>query len=352
MSTAGKILNGIWYLGIIALVLASSNAALTQTPSILSYVTSKSMEPTLHVNDYYFIVPKSITDFKLGDIVVFRSENQGYFVHRIIEDTQSGFITKGDNSPVTDQQSGEPVVTENKIIGKVLTYRGTPLVLPGLWKVTRHFSVLYSLIRKNLTWVGTFFLGVAGISWYVERNKPSKKRGRRKPLRIKNITLPALILMLVISSLFMLLAQEKISFDYWTSYLREGARYQRPNTEFEMMVEIYNLGPVPHFIFVDAPTSLSDTKQFTQMMGPNSMVEIPLIYHAQSHLGHNHEQIEVFRFLPLLPAPILESLLIINVYLPILVIDMILFVPIYFLYRWINPDEIILPRSNQTGGVI
>jgi len=352
MSTAGKIINGIWYLCVALLILTLSNAAVTETPTILSYVTSDSMAPTLNINDYYFIVPKTISTPDVNDIVVFRSQHRGYFVHRIIDRVDQGFITKGDNSPFTDQQSGEPFVTNSQIIGRVLTFQNQPVTVPWLWKFTRHFKFLNTLIRKNWAVVGGGFLALSLLSFFVDQKRTPQKRERRKPLRAKHVTLPAMGLMLIVSTLFMYLAQERLTFQYWSTYLREGSQYQRPDTDFEMMVEIYNMGPVPHFILIDAPQAKMNTLQLARYVGPNSTLEIPLLYHAKDQPGFYENEVKVYRFLPLLPPHILHDLLEVHPFLPILVLDFILLIPIYILYRWINPNQIITLRLKRTGGVI
>lgn len=50
------------------------------------------------------IYQKPFEDLEINDIIVFKSlyENK-LIIHRIIQKTESGFITKGDNNPVADQ---------------------------------------------------------------------------------------------------------------------------------------------------------------------------------------------------------------------------------------------------------
>ena len=352
MSTAGKILNGLWYLSLAALILSLSNSALSGTPTLLSYVTSESMEPTLQVNDYYFIVPKSITRIGLEDIVVFRSADRGYFVHRVVQETDFGLITKGDNSPFTDQQAGEPFVQESQIIGRVLTFQGDPVRIPYLWKVTRHFRVLGSLIRKNWIWTGAFFLLVALVSFYLESQSVKLKKRRRKPLRVRHFTLPVLIIVLVVSTVFMILAQEKLSYAYVSTYQETGERFQRAGDDFELMIEIYNLGPLPHFFFIEAPSSKTDTDQLPFFIPPNGQLEIPLLYQAGDPPGQYQEQVSIYRFLPLLPPVVFRSLLDVHAYLPVLAVDLMLFFPMLFLYYSWNPNQIIEDRTRWAGGFV
>ena len=83
------------------------------TPLPIVSVVSNSMEPVLHRGDL-LIVAKS--DYQIGDIVIYnRPDTQFTIVHRIIKETDGGFVIKGDNNPVPDPG----FVQENQILGKV-----------------------------------------------------------------------------------------------------------------------------------------------------------------------------------------------------------------------------------------
>lgn len=100
-------------------------------PVQLSYVYSDSMEPTIGQFDGYVLVPAG--DVNTGDIVTFWSLSQdSHVTHRVVGQSDRGFITKGDNNPSTDQSSGVSHVRRDEIVGKVFTIRGDPVVIPGL----------------------------------------------------------------------------------------------------------------------------------------------------------------------------------------------------------------------------
>ena len=74
-----------------------------------------SMKPTLMPND--FLVTHREKEYKLNDIVTFNGNEKGKLItHRIIEVTEYGYITKGDN-PVVGQDAE---ITNDDIIGKVV----------------------------------------------------------------------------------------------------------------------------------------------------------------------------------------------------------------------------------------
>ena len=79
-------------------------------------VSSNSMMPTFEKGDYILI--KKQKEYNVGDIITYEVEEQGnkYLVtHRIIEEYENGYITKGDANNTND----EGTKYENVIRGKL-----------------------------------------------------------------------------------------------------------------------------------------------------------------------------------------------------------------------------------------
>lgn len=107
----------------------------TDTPFMV--VISRSMEPTLKVNDIIVVVGVDPDDIKIGDVIVFRNPTGGPvpIVHRVVDiitlpNGERGFITKGDNNNLNDPWT----LTDEYIIGRVV------FVIPQLGIVTRIFT--------------------------------------------------------------------------------------------------------------------------------------------------------------------------------------------------------------------
>ena len=109
---------------------------LTGQPVLLGYVTSESMSPTLETGDGFVAVPAAMSgDIDTGDVVVFEAvelEGGGLTTHRVVEVTDDGYVTRGDNNPFRDQESGEPVVTGDRVVATALQVNGQVVRLPGL----------------------------------------------------------------------------------------------------------------------------------------------------------------------------------------------------------------------------
>ena len=112
-----------------AIVLVGFVALSAATPLGVSYVYSDSMEPTISTGDGFVVVPADDAD--PGDVVTFWSDERGeYVTHRVVEETDSGYVTKGDNNPVIDQATGHPRVRQSDVEGTVLTLGGKPVTVP------------------------------------------------------------------------------------------------------------------------------------------------------------------------------------------------------------------------------
>ena len=89
-------------------------------------VDGHSMLPTLEGGDLVVIQSVPISDVHVGDIIVYNGLCSTYgesVVHRVVNITSAGLITKGDNNPQTDQYLQEIAVspiTQQCLEGKVV----------------------------------------------------------------------------------------------------------------------------------------------------------------------------------------------------------------------------------------
>lgn len=130
--TATDLLTVLAVVVVIALVVGQ----LTGQPVLLGYVTSGSMSPTLEAGDGFVAAPTGMSDdIEPGDVVVFDAvelQGGGLTTHRVVGVTEDGYLTRGDNNPFRDQEGGEPVVTEDRIVATALQVNGQVVRIPGL----------------------------------------------------------------------------------------------------------------------------------------------------------------------------------------------------------------------------
>lgn len=103
-------------------------------------IGSGSMDPYLEVNDVILI--KSQNDYKVDDIITYKSNDNEYITHRIVEIDGDKIITKGDANNTEDKP-----IKKNNIIGKlVFKFVG--------------FSFISYLFNKSIFWVLLFIVGL------------------------------------------------------------------------------------------------------------------------------------------------------------------------------------------------
>lgn len=105
-------------------------------PILLSYVETGSMEPTIDTGDGFVAIPAAVAgDVQEGDVIVYEAEELqggGLTTHRVVGETEAGYITQGDANPFTDQDGPEPPVTDEQIVAEALQIGGSVVTIPAL----------------------------------------------------------------------------------------------------------------------------------------------------------------------------------------------------------------------------
>ena len=94
-------------------------------------VRTGSMEPTINPGDMIIISKEH--DYKIGDIVTFY-EDDTFITHRIIEQNDDRFITKGDANNIEDEETQYKniqgrMIFKSHILGFIILYLLKPFVL-------------------------------------------------------------------------------------------------------------------------------------------------------------------------------------------------------------------------------
>ena len=84
----------------------------------ISYVPTNSMEDEIMPGEYVLFQKTSFEQVDEEDVIVYKSKSgnmQGkYIIHRVIEEYEDYFITKGDNNPLPDEEN----ITSDMIVGE------------------------------------------------------------------------------------------------------------------------------------------------------------------------------------------------------------------------------------------
>lgn len=119
-------------------------------PVLFAYVDSGSMEPTIDAGDGFVAIPAVATPPpQEGDIITFEAETVeggGLTTHRVVGETADGYITRGDANPFTDQDGGEPPVTEDQILAEALQFGDFAVVIPHFGTVVEGIQGLLAAV--------------------------------------------------------------------------------------------------------------------------------------------------------------------------------------------------------------
>ncbi|PSQ26329.1 signal peptidase I, partial [Halobacteriales archaeon QS_9_67_15] len=151
-------------------------------PILLSYVETGSMEPTLEPGDGFVAIPAELAGpIDEGDVIVFEAETiqgGGLTTHRVVGETDRGFVTRGDANPFTDQDDDEPPVREAQVVAVAWQPGGSVLIIPHLGTAIEGTQTVLGTVQRQIaslfgtrTVLGTrglayLFFAVA-LGWYV-----------------------------------------------------------------------------------------------------------------------------------------------------------------------------------------
>jgi signal peptidase len=292
-----KLLYGALIVIALALVSLSIRSVIAGAP-VLSYVYSESMEPVIMVNDGFIVLP--IREPKIGDIVLYRPQKleAQLITHRIIALGETGFITKGDNSPIADQEAGEPEVGKEQIVGKVLLIGGKPLLFKGYGKLVGDIQgKLGSYIRVFAAGLVTIGLGLAVFS---QRANKRRRKSRYHP-RMRDLYRIATGFMIVLSVMGMLIGSKPYKLDYLISTNPGTAgNHVAVGIAGQLDISVNNKGLLPVWVICSGIAPLS-AEGATQWIAPLSDRSVQVELAPQYKTGWFRGYVRVYIYPMVMP---------------------------------------------------
>ncbi|MFP8956517.1 signal peptidase I [Natrialbaceae archaeon A-CW3] len=339
------------FLGLVGLVvLLLILGQLLGQPILLGYVATGSMEPTLNAGDGFVAVPSAVTDSpEVGDVVVFEAttlHGGGLTTHRIVGETEEGYVTKGDANPFTDQDGGEPHVSDEQIVAEAWQVGDTVVRLPHLGTVVMGVHGFVALVFGVLTaplgitaafdaeGTGSILvalgIGLLGVGLLLERVGVAERSTKRRTNRENVIGLwSAISVVVVLIALFatasMVIPAGGSAYGLVsTESPTDDPQVVAPGETTTITRTIDNSGYVPVVAVVDTPHSTVDAEPRATTIGSRTTAEVSLSMTAPETEGEYTRTVVESRYLLVLPPTLLVWLHDVHPFLAIGAVNVVL----------------------------
>jgi signal peptidase len=327
---------------------------LVGTPVGLSYVETGSMAPTMEPGDGFVAVPAELAGpVEEGDVVVFRAEEVGgggLTTHRVVGETERGYITRGDANPFTDQDGDEPPVKEPQVVATALQVGGSVVVIPGLGVVVGGVQAVLSAVQRTLAGLlGTrsllgaqglayLFFGVT-LAWYLVgawRDSGSRDRARSR-VRSRDagvdprLYAAGFALLLVVGATAAMVAPAGAQqFGVVSAEFESETPTVIPQGESNSITyRVPNGGVVPVYAYLEPGSEGVTVAPRRVRVAGGETVETTVTLRAPPETGYYRRYVVEHRYLAVLPASTIDALYRVHPWAPILAVDALLGAPFY-----------------------
>jgi signal peptidase len=333
---------------LLAVVVVSLVAgSLLGQPILLSYVETGSMQPAMDPGDGFVAVPSAVTgDVSEGDVVVFRAEEVqggGLTTHRVVGETEQGYVTRGDNNPFTDQDGGEPPVKDAQIVAKALQVNGQVVVIPHLGTLVMSFQGVLETAQVRLaTTFGTrSLLGTQGLAtllfalsvvayavdWYLAGGDRRRERstGRDDGTSAKLVLAGFALLVVVAATAAMVVPAGTQEYGVISAeFDSENPTVIRQGTSSNLTYAVPNGGLVPVHVYLEPASEGVDVSPGHLQVDGRSQANATLTLHAADDTGYYRRFVTEHRYLGVLPEGTIDWLYRVHPWAPIVAIDALL----------------------------
>jgi signal peptidase len=316
-------------------------------PVLLSYVETGSMAPTMEPGDGFVAVPSAVAgEVEEGDVVTFRAEEiqgGGLTTHRVVGETERGYVTRGDANPFTDQDGGEPPVKDAQIVAKALQVGGTVVVIPNLGTVVVGVQDVISGAQRWLAaTLGTrSLLGPQGLTYvllagsalaYVldlvlgddrnERRERTRSREDGVSTRLVMVALALLVVSTATAAMVVPAGTQEFGV-VSAEFDSEQPTTIRQGESSTFPYRVPNAGLVPVHVYFDSSDGVALDSEYAYV-GSRGDATVDLTITAPPETGYYRYFVTEYRYLAVLPGPAVDALYRVHPWLPIVVIDALL----------------------------
>ena len=317
-------------------------------PVLLSYVETGSMAPTLEPGDAFVAVPAAVSgEIEPGDVVVFRAtvlEGGGLTTHRVVAERDGGYVTRGDANVATDQDGGEPLVSEGQIVATAWQVGGVVVVIPKLGLLAMAVSAFLTELRLGLAGaighpgllgsqgfaLGLFAIGIAtyAVATVTEENGRRDRRRRRR--RADTVDVRWLVVALsvgvaVAASLSMAVPVGPQEFELVSAENdAPGPRVVQTGTTETLTYTVPGGGLLPAVVVLEPASDGLRVEPDRVYVRGGETRDVTVTVTAPPVIGYAPQYLVEHRYLAVVPTAAIDRLYALHPWLPVLVIDALL----------------------------
>ena len=330
---------GVQLLLLLAVVALIAGQVLGQ-PILLGFVETGSMEPTLDPGDGFVAIPTAVAgDPEPGDVVVFDAqelEGGGLTTHRIVADTERGYVTQGDANPFTDQDDQEPYVQDGQLVATALQVNGEVVRIPHLGTGAMAVAAALEGVQRWLAiTLGTgAVLGPSGLAYVVlglsivayaletirERRSPSRESrfaDEDTPIDPRLLCAGFAVMVVVAATAAMVVPAGTESFDVVSSsFESDRPLVIESGTTEAVTYAVPNGGFVPIVSHVVPASDGVAVEEEVVFVGSREEANVTIELTAPDETGYHPMYATEYRYLHVLPAPVIAALFEVHPWLP------------------------------------
>lgn len=337
---------------VVVLVALIAGSALGQ-PILLSFVETDSMDPTLAPGDGFIAVPSPVAgDIQQGDVITFEAQHLnggGLTTHRVVGETESGYITKGDGNAFRDQDGQEPPVTDGQIVAEALQINGWVVKIPSLGVFVWGIQDAIGSLQRGLAQLfgSSAFLGRDGIALLVagggvlvliygilfdderRRRDTDRNRGRANVYNPRRIAI-ALALFMALTSGGTMVA---MSTTHEYGMVSASFDSDRPTTvptseESSFNHPALNGGQLPVYAFYEPASSNVDVQPRSATMDRGEVNNVTVTLQAPDETGFYPQYVAEHRYFAVLPFGVVATLYAIHPWVPLVATSLMFGLPL------------------------
>ncbi len=354
----GKILEYVLATLLVVLIVSLAFSYLLGQPAILAFVETGSMEPTLNAGDGFVAIPAAIAgDVEQGDVVTFDAEQiegGGLTTHEVVGERDTGYITQGEDNPVTDQDGGEPPVTDGQIKAVALQVNGEVVRIPhlgtavmgiqdGIASVERTVAGLfgwrsigteqwtYLLFGLGVVLFGASFLGGEGRHGRSESRDRSRSRAGVVDSRL--LLAGCIALLCIAATMAMVMPAGTQTYDIVSTEGDSADPTIIPvgeTDDFEYVA--HNPGFVPTVSHFEPRSGGIEIDPDRTELSANETANLTVTLHADSTTGLHIESMTEYRYLAVLPPSVIDALYRVHPWAPYPAIYLVIATPLVVLW--------------------